>query len=105
MDGNFGGTLNERLERSDLVVFFDFPTRVCVRRVLARWIRYRGRTRPDLHPGCPEKIDIPFLMWILRFKRRSKPNILKMLSESPRAEIVTLTSNREVNQFMRRAHK
>jgi hypothetical protein len=29
-----------------------------------RWLRYRGQSRPDMAPGCPEKIDWEFLQWI-----------------------------------------
>ena len=52
MDGNFSGTLPLRVARSQAVVFLDLPRLVCVRSVLARWWRYRLRSRPDL-PTCP----------------------------------------------------
>jgi len=99
MDGNFSGTLPERVAKADLVVFFDFPTYVCVRRVLARWIKYRGRTRPDLHPGCPEKIDIEFLKWIWQYNKRSRPRVIKLLEEAQHTKTVFLRNGNDVARF------
>ena len=78
MDGNFGGTLEMRLEAADTVVYLDTPRRRCLVRVLLRVFRYRGKTRSDLAPGCPEKLDWKFLMWIWCYRRRHHPEILAL---------------------------
>jgi adenylate kinase family enzyme len=67
IDGNYGGTLGERLERADTVVYLDFPISLCVMRVLHRIWKYRGRTRPDMTEGCPERLDLGFLIYLLRW--------------------------------------
>jgi adenylate kinase family enzyme len=67
IDGNYGGTLSERLERADTVVYLDFPISLCVTRVLRRIWAYRGRTRPDMTEGCPERFDLGFLIYLLRW--------------------------------------
>jgi adenylate kinase family enzyme len=54
-DGNYGRTMEPRLERADTVVFFYFPRFVCLWRMFKSWLRYRGRSRPDLPPDCPEQ--------------------------------------------------
>jgi adenylate kinase family enzyme len=67
IDGTYGGTLAERLERADTVVYLDYPIRLCVTRLLTRiWI-YRGRTRPDMTEGCPERFDLEFLLYLMRW--------------------------------------
>lgn len=53
LDGNYGSTLDARLEACDTVVFLDVPRVICLARVLSRWLRLRGRARPDVGPGCP----------------------------------------------------
>jgi adenylate kinase family enzyme len=67
IDGNYGGTLSERLERADFVVYLDFPISLCVFRLMRRIWTYRGRTRPDMTEGCPERFDIGFLFYLLRW--------------------------------------
>jgi adenylate kinase family enzyme len=67
IDGTYGGTLGERLDRADTVVYLDYPIRLCVMRLLRRIWTYRGRTRPDMTEGCPERFDFPFLMYLLQW--------------------------------------
>ncbi len=68
IDGNYGGTMTERLERADTVVYLDYPTWLCLWRALGRVRRYRGRSRPDMTPGCPERFDLAFFWYIATFR-------------------------------------
>ena len=69
VDGNYGGTMAERVERADTVVYLDYPTWICLWRALKRVWRFRGQTRPDMAPGCPERFDLQFFLYILTFRR------------------------------------
>lgn len=102
MDGNYGGTLERRLARADTVVFLDTPRLVSLWRVLRRALRYRGRTRPDLAPGCPEQLpNWEFVSWIWTYPRRRRGAILARL-ERLRGEkaIHVLRSTRDVERFV-----
>lgn len=67
IDGNYGGTLTDRLKRADTVVYLDFPIRLCLSRLIRRIVRYHGKTRPDMTEGCPERFDPGFLIYVLRW--------------------------------------
>lgn len=69
IDGNYGGTMAQRIERADAVVYLDYPTWLCLWRAAGRAWRYRGRSRPDMAPGCPERFDLAFFWYILTFRR------------------------------------
>jgi adenylate kinase family enzyme len=102
MDGNYSGTLDIRLAAADTVIFLDFPRLLCLWRVLKRWWRYRGRSRPDLPPGCPEKIDLPFLRWIWQYPRTRRPLIRKKLKRaSGEKRVIVLSNPRDVRRFLR----
>lgn len=103
MDGNYGGTLDERLAACDTVVFLDLPRVVCAARVLRRGLRYRGRTRPDMAPGCPEQVTWEFLRWVWEYPKRRRSGILQRL-DAVRGEkaVVHLRSAREVERFLAR---
>ncbi len=73
IDGNYGGTLAQRLERADTVVYLDFPVGLCVARVLRRIWTYRGRSRPDMTEGCPERLDLAFLIYLMRWNSGPRP--------------------------------
>jgi adenylate kinase family enzyme len=73
IDGNYGGTLAPRLARADTVIYLDFPISLCVRRLLRRIWTYRGTTRPDMTEGCPERFDLAFLWYLLRWNSGPRP--------------------------------
>jgi adenylate kinase family enzyme len=99
MDGNYGGTLDIRLRACDTVVFLDLPRLVCLARVIGRWARYRGRSRPDMAPGCPERLTWEFLRWVWEYPSRRRPALLQRLAACDR-EVVVLRSRRAVARFV-----
>lgn len=101
MDGNFGGTIEIRLEACDTAIFMDFPPTVCLYRVLKRRLKYRNTNRPDMTEGCNEKIDLEFLDWIWNYRKIKKPKVEKILKRFENEKnIVRLTSPKEVENFL-----
>ncbi len=73
MDGNYLKVCAQRrFEEADHILYLDFPRRVCLPRAFLRLWKFRGKTRPDMAPGCPEKIDFAFLKWLIRDGRTPK---------------------------------
>ena len=101
MDGNYGGTLDARLAACDTVIFLDLPRLVCLWRVVRRWARHRGGTRPDMAPGCNEQISLEFIRWIWGYPTRQRPAILRRLSTlSVGQRAVVLRSAADVERFL-----
>lgn len=101
MDGNYGGTLDVRLAASDTVVFLDLPRVVCLSRILRRAVRHRGRSRPDMTPGCPERLTWEFVRWVWDYPRRRRPGVLRQLAAlPPTTRVVVLRSPREVDSWL-----
>src|SRR4030095_14149138 len=70
IDGNYGGTMDVRFASSDTAILFDLPTRTCLYGALRRLFIFRGRNRPDMAPGCPERLDFKYLWWISTYRFR-----------------------------------
>ena len=105
IDGNYGGTQDIRFEAADMIIFLDIVGYICFWRVVKRWLRYAGRPRPDLAPGCPEKLDPSFLAWIWNYRRDSRPLVLERLAKhSNGRRIVVLHSPNEVRKFLDEVH-
>ena len=101
IEGNYGGTMEMRLAASDTVIYLDYPRHICIYRALKRCITYRNRTRPDMGPGCNEKMDLEFLGWIWNFPRRSSPEIEKRLSAlSDSTRVIRHRSPAETARFL-----
>jgi adenylate kinase family enzyme len=102
MDGNYGGTLFRRMEACDTVIFLDLPRRICLSRVIARWRRHRGRSRPAMSEGCPERFSWKFLWWIWTYPTQRKPGILEQLAQlRPDQRAIVLSSQAEIESFLR----
>ena len=52
-------------DAADFVVFLDLPRRVCLWRVLRRYVRHFGDIRPGLPPGCVEWRILPRLLRVV----------------------------------------
>jgi adenylate kinase family enzyme len=103
MDGNYSGTLDQRLAAADTVVYLDLPRSLCLVRILKRWVMYMGRTRPDMAAGCPERLDMAFLKWVWNYPRDNRPRLLNSLQAAqPRTRIIWLKSKKDVSAFLDR---
>lgn len=101
MDGNYGGTLDLRIAAADLIVFLDLPRRITIFRAVRRWTRWHGRSRPDMGPECPEKIDMSFLRWLWSYPRDSRSRLLRAVdAHGAAARLVRLCSPREVRLWL-----
>ena len=101
MDGNYSGTLDQRLEACDTVILLDLPRTLCLWRVLKRGIMYRNSGRPDMASGCPEKFSLEFVRWIWNYSSRTRPKVLKILNaNSDRKKVVWLRSRSDVKNFL-----
>jgi len=99
MDGNYGSTLPLRLAAADTAILLDFPTWRCLARVLRRVIGSYGRTRPDMAPGCPEHLDLAFLVYVWRYRRRERLGHVAALGRFD-GRLVTLRRPAEVAEFL-----
>jgi len=101
MDGNYSGTMAMRMARADTIIFLDLPTLACLRGVVARYLKYRKRTRPDMTEGNIERLTFPFLGWILTYRRRRRPKVLSLLERHCADKtVVILDSRRAVDAFV-----
>jgi adenylate kinase family enzyme len=101
IDGNYGGTLDLRLAACDTVVFLDLPRLVCLWRVLKRQVGHLGRERPELAPGCKERLRWDFLVWIWTYGSRQRGDILKRLAALDSGKrVVILESSDAIEEFL-----
>lgn len=102
IDGNYGGsgTLQERLDACDTIVYLDFPRRVCLWRVFRRILRYYGQTRPDLADDCPEKFDWEFVKWVWDTPKRRPAAMARLEPFGESRNVIFLRNARQVRTFL-----
>ena len=99
IDGTYGGTLSERMPRADQIIYLDYPIGLCVRRLLTRIWTYRGRARPDMTEGCPERFDLGFLFYLIRWNSGPRVRLERHLI-GLESKIIRLQSPAETQRWM-----
>ena len=86
---------------ADEIVILDFPRSVCLFRAWKRYFRYRGRTRADMGEGCPEKMDLEFMWWILwKGRTRQKRGKFRAVWERYPDKSVVLKDQRDIDRYL-----
>ncbi len=83
IDGNYTSTVASRFGVADLVVYLDMPTWLTMLRILKRIMESYGRVRPDAAPGCPERLNGPFLLFAWKWNRLRRSRILALVETFP----------------------
>lgn len=100
-EGNHSETMDFRLSRADTLIFLDIGTIRRLWRVIKRSWVHRGRSRPDMAEGCPERLDWGFLKWTEGYRRNGRIKALKFIAQAPkRVDVYHLTSARMVRAFV-----
>jgi adenylate kinase family enzyme len=93
IDGNYGKTIKYRIEKCELLYFFDIPTEVCLEGVLKR-----DRKRDDI--ACELEPNNELLDYIKAYREHSRPKVLKLIEEHPDKKVITFKSHKEVDKYL-----
>lgn len=101
IDGNYSRIhFDRRMEEADRIVLMQFSALACLWRVWKRYRTYRGKTRPDMGEGCPEKVDWEFAWWVLyRGRCKDKREHLGGLAEQYPEKMVVIRNQRQLDAF------
>lgn len=101
LDGGFFDSAGaKRFERAAVVVLLDLPMPLCLFRAIKRWWTYRGETRPDLAPGCPEKFDLEFYRYIMTYRSKQLPQAEALIGAHFKGRLVRIRNEAERAAFL-----
>ena len=96
IDGNYGSTLEIRMEACDTVIFLDYPVEVCISGVEER----RGKPRPDM-PWVEVEPDLEFIEFIKKYNEESRPKVIDLLEQYNEKNIIIFKSRAEADEYLR----
>lgn len=101
IDGNYTKFYQEeRLKEADQIVLLLFSRWTSLKRIVHRRIQYRKKTRPDMAPGCPEKIDFEFLWWVLyQGRTKERRQHYQEIQEKYPNKVVVIKNQKQLNPF------
>lgn len=96
IDGNYGSTLEIRMEACDTVIFLDYPPEVCLSGIEER----RGKPRADM-PWVETEPDLEFIDFIKKYNAESRPRVIELLEKYKEKNIIIFKSRQESEDFLR----
>ena len=97
IDGNYGSTIELRLQACDTVVFLDYPLNICLDGIKER----RGKARPDMPwIESENEEDAAFIEFIKNYNYQSKPQVMELLKKYSHKYIYIFKSRNEADEFL-----
>ena len=95
IDGNYGSTLELRMEACDTVIFLDYPPEVCLSGIEER----RGKPRADM-PWVETEPDLEFIEFVRKYNEESRPKVIGLLEKYKDKNIIIFKSRDEADEFL-----
>lgn len=101
IEGNYAGTFDIRIPHADTIIYLELPLIVCLYRVVKRRIQNHRKTRSDMAEGCPEKIDWPFIKFILTtYYPRKRKMAERLQTYTQDKKVFVLKNKKEIRAFL-----
>ena len=95
IDGNYGSTMELRMNACDTVVFLDYPLEVCLDGIKER----RGKPRSDM-PWVETGEDEEFIEFIKSYNREQRPKVMALLEKYGDKTVYVFTSREQADAFL-----
>ncbi len=98
IDGNYGSTMELRMQSCDIVFFLDYPLDVCMKGITER----RGKERPDIPWIEPvDDVDEEFIEFVKNYNSENRPAVLALLEKYADRESFIFKSRNEADDFLK----
>lgn len=92
IDGNYRNTLEIRIKASELIIFFDLPTNVCLNGAMNRG------ERPDMPCVMPANDELRD--FIVNYNEANKPLVLSLLSKYSDKKVIVFHSHNDADNYI-----
>lgn len=97
IDGNYGSTMEIRLQACDTVIFLDYTLEVCLEGIKER----RGKKRTDMPwVESVNEVDEEFIEFIENYNDKSRPVVMQLLKKYSDKTILIFKNREEAHAFL-----
>ena len=96
LDGNYGSTMELRMQACDTVIFLDYPLDVCLNGIKER----KGKPRSDLPWIEPDEDDVEFLEFIKNYNSQSRPKVMELLDRFSHKDVIIFSNRTQAEDFL-----
>ena len=101
IDGTYRSTLQQRLERSDYIIYLDYSSFAQVRGILGRFIKGHGKEKQEI-PGCEERMSWEFFWWVVNWRKNKRKTIIEILKNVNQEKVHIFNSRRKLNKWYKK---
>ncbi len=95
IDGNYGDTMELRMQKCDTIIFLDYPVDICLEGISKR----RGKIRSDL-PWIETEQEEDFIEFIKNYNLQNRPNVIMLLEKYSIKNIITIKTRDEAKEYL-----
>ena len=96
IDGNYGSTMELRMQKCDTVIFLDYPLDVCLDGIKER----KGKPRSDMPWIESDEDDADFIEFIKNYNSQSRPQVMELLEKYSYKNIYVFKNRSEADVFL-----
>ena len=96
IDGNYGSTMELRMQKCDTVIFLDYPADVCLNGIKER----KGKPRSDMPWIESDEDDTEFIEFIKNYNSQSRPKVTELLKRYSHKDIYIFSNRIQAEEFL-----
>lgn len=98
IDGNYGSTMELRIQSCDTIFFLDYPLEICLDGIKAR----RGKPRSDMPwSEKSDEEDFEFLDFVKNYHLKNRLQVIELLDRYSDKKIYVFKNRSEANDFLK----
>ncbi len=103
IEGNYGSSYEQRITKSDTLIFMDMPSWLMIWSVLKRRYKYRNIKREEMPDDWVEKINLEFFKFVVLFRIRSRQDVLDGIEKyrHKNLEVITFKSRKTAYNWLK----
>ena len=101
IDGNYNETLQDRLEKADLIIWLDYSTFAHLKGITKRIYKNFNKDKPEL-PGCKERLNFTFLKYVFSYNKKKRPIILNILKNISQDKLLIFNKQKDLNKWLKK---
>ena len=95
IDGNYGSSMEMRMQACDTVFFLDYPVDICIQGIYDRV----GKVRTDM-PWVEDEVDEDLIKFVKNYEKEDRPEVLNLLSKYKGKDIRIFHTRKEASAYL-----
>lgn len=101
IDGTYRSTLQQRLKKSDYIIYLDYSTLAQIIGVMKRFFKNHGKEKEEI-PGYKEQMNWEFFCFVVRWRKEKRKDVLEEISKVNQKKVFIFKNRKQLNKWYRK---